>query len=149
MNKYIFKGINLKRASFIEETINYFEYAIKNETNKEILNTLNGLLKKYKEEHKLLCKEIDERLNFFKSKYNCFLCVKYKEDKEYVRPIKYIKENNYMLCDISKNDKYYSGIKHEFINFDNYLSNDLEIHEITKEEFINRAKNGIDELINS
>ena len=54
-----------------------------------------------------------------------------------------------MLCDISKNDKYYSGIKHEFINFDNYLSNDLEIHEITKEEFINRAKNGIDELINS
>lgn len=29
MNKYIFKGINLKRASFIEETINYFEYAIK------------------------------------------------------------------------------------------------------------------------
>ena len=49
MNKYIFKGINLKRASFIEETINYFEYAIKNETDKEILNNLNSLLKTYKE----------------------------------------------------------------------------------------------------
>lgn len=149
MNKYIHKGTNLKRFEFLEENINYLKYAIKEEKQENVLKLLNMLLDFYKKEFSELKENREYKIMFWKNKCNSYLCVEYKGNQEYIKPIEYIKDNNRLFCKCSVSDKYTSGITTEFKDFDIYDLNDLEIYEITKEEFINRAKNGIDNLINN